>query len=187
MKSFKKVLAVFLAFVLAMGAVSLVSYAKPEHGKKTASLPLATVSDIHFYPESLMGSRGEEWLEFCRLESKMYNESESILRTALETLGERAKETGVKYVLVPGDLTKDSEYEAHAQLAKILEEYEAKYGLQFLVINGNHDVNTTKAMTFENDKKESTRAITADEFRDVYKNLGYDLAVDTYAFLCCRP
>ena len=181
MKSFKKVLAVFLAFVLAMGAVSLVSYAKPEHGKKTASLPLATVSDIHFYPESLMGSRGEEWLEFCRLESKMYNESESILRTALETLGERAKETGVKYVLVPGDLTKDSEYEAHAQLAKILEEYEAKYGLQFLVINGNHDVNTTKAMTFENDKKESTRAITADEFRDVYKNLGYDLAVDTYA------
>ena len=41
MKSFKKVLAVFLAFVLAMGAVSLVSYAKPEHGKKTASLPLA--------------------------------------------------------------------------------------------------------------------------------------------------
>ena len=181
MKTLKKVLALFLAFVLAMGAFSLVSYAKPEHGKKTASLPFATMSDIHFYPGSLMGSRGAEWLEYCRLESKMYNESESILRTALDTLAERAKKTGIKYVLLPGDLTKDSEYEAHAELAKILEEYEAKYGFQFLVINGNHDINTNKAMTFENNKKEAARAITADEFREVYKNLGYDLAFDTYA------
>ena len=181
MKTLKKALALFLAFVLAMGAFSLVSYAKPEHGKKTASLPFATMSDIHFYPGSLMGSRGAEWLEYCRLESKMYNESESILRTALDTLAERAKKTGIKYVLLPGDLTKDSEYEAHAELAKILEEYEAKYGFQFLVINGNHDINTNKAMTFENNKKEAARAITADEFREVYKNLGYDLAFDTYA------
>ena len=181
MKTFKKALAVFLAFVLAMSALSLVSYAKPEHGKKTASLPFATMSDIHFYPESLMGDRGAEWLEYCRLESKMYNESESILRTALDTLVQRAKKTGIKYVLVPGDLTKDSEYEAHAELAKILEEYEANYGLQFFVINGNHDINTNKAMTFENNKKEAARAITADEFREVYKNLGYDLAIDTYA------
>ena len=181
MKKIKKVLALVLAFVLAFGCISLTSAALPEHGKKTASLPFATMSDIHYYPESLMGSRSAEWLEYCRLESKMYNESEQILRTALDTLGERSKKNGIKYVLLPGDLTKDSEYEAHAGLAKILEEYEAKYGFQFLVINGNHDINTTKAMTFENDKKETARAITADEFREVYKNLGYDLAIDTYA------
>ena len=181
MKQIKKVLALVLAFVLAFGCISLTSAALPEHGRKTASLPFATMSDIHFYPESLMGSRGAEWLEYCRLESKMYNESEQILRTALDTLGERSKKNGIKYVLIPGDLTKDSEYEAHAELAKILEEYEAKYGFQFLVINGNHDINTNKAMTFENNKKEAARAITADEFREVYKNLGYDLAIDNYA------
>ena len=181
MKQLKKALALVLAFALAFGCISLTSAALPEHGKKTASLPFATMSDIHYYPESLMGSRGAEWLEYCRLESKMYNESEQILRTALDTLGERSKKNGIKYVLLPGDLTKDSEYEAHASLAKILEEYEAKYGFQFLVINGNHDINTVKAMTFENNKKEAARAITADEFREVYKNLGYDLAIDTYA------
>lgn len=181
MKTFKKVLSLVLVFALVMSFASLTSSALPEHGKKTGSLPFATMSDIHYYPESLMGSRSAEWLEYCRLESKLYNESEQILRTALDTLGARSKENKIKYVLLPGDLTKDSEYEAHASLAKILEEYEAKYGFQFLVINGNHDINTTKAMTFENDKKESTRAITADEFREVYKNLGYDLAIDTYA------
>lgn len=181
MKNFKRALSLFLVFALVMSFASLTSYALPEHGKTVASLPFATMSDIHYYPESLMGSRSSEWLEFCRLESKMYNESEQILRTALDTLAERAKKNGIKYVLLPGDLTKDSEYEAHAGLARILEEYEAKYGFQFLVINGNHDINTNKAMTFENDKKESARAITADEFREVYKNLGYDLAIDTYA------
>ncbi len=181
MKNLKKVLCLVLALVLSFGCVSLTSAALPEHGKKTASLPFASISDIHLYPESLMGNRSAEWLEFCRLSSKMFNESEQILRTALDTLGERSKQNGIKYVLVSGDLTKDSEYEAHTTLAKILEEYEEKYGLEFFVINGNHDINTTKAVTFENDTKESTRAITADEFREVYKNLGYDHAIDTYA------
>lgn len=181
MKNLKRALSLFLVFALVMSFASLTSYALPEHGKTEASLPFAVISDVHYYPESLMGSRSDEWLEYCRLESKLYNESEQIVRTGLDTLVERAKENGTKYVLVPGDLTKDSEYEAHTGLAAIFEEYEEKYGLEFLVINGNHDINTVKAMTFENDKKESTRAITADEFREVYKNLGYDLAIDTYA------
>lgn len=180
MKSLKKILAVFLCFAMLAGLVQLTSVAADE--RTVSSLPFMSISDTHYYPESLMGSRGEDWLSFCRLESKMYNESEQIIRTGLDTIVARAKKQGVKYILVAGDLTKDSEYAAHTGLAAIFEEYQEKYGVQFLVINGNHDINTVKACTFENDKKESTRAITAAEFPEVYKNCGYGDAIDRYAY-----
>ncbi|MGN1195508.1 MAG: metallophosphoesterase, partial [Acutalibacteraceae bacterium] len=181
MRKLKKALALILSLVMLVTAFQLSSVAESAKERTVSSLPIASISDTHYYPETLMGDRGQEWLDFCRLESKMYNESEAIIRTALDTIGQRSEETGIKYVLVSGDLTKDSEYEAHVGFAKILEEYEAKYDIQFLVINGNHDINTTKACTFENGKKEATRAITAEEFREIYKNLGYDLAIDEYA------
>ena len=181
MRKLKKALALILSLVMLVSAFQLSSVAESAKERTVSSLPIASISDTHYYPESLMGDKGQAWTDFCRLDSKMYNESETIIRTALDTIGQRSQETGVKYVLIPGDLTKDSEYEAHVGFAKILEEYEAKYDLEFLVINGNHDINTTKACTFENGKKEQTRAITAAEFREVYKNLGYDLAIDEYA------
>lgn len=180
MKKTRKLLSVLLALVMIISAFPMSSFALFGKGRAVSSLPFVSISDVHFYPESLMGDKGDAWMEYCRLGSKMYNESEAILRTALETIGKRAEKSGAKYVLVPGDLTKDSEYEAHKAVAEIFEEYEAKYGLEFLVINGNHDINTTKACTFENGKKEQARAITSDEFKGVYKNLGYDLAIDEF-------
>ncbi|MGN0468418.1 MAG: metallophosphoesterase [Acutalibacteraceae bacterium] len=180
MKKLRKILAVVLCLAMLTGIIQITSVAADE--RTVSSLPFMSVSDIHYYPESLMGNKTDAWLEFCRLDSKMYNESEQILRTGLDTMVARAKKQGVKYILVPGDLTKDSEYEAHVGLAAIFEEYQEKYGVQFLVINGNHDVNTTKACTFENDKKESARAITAAEFPQVYAKCGYADAVDRYAY-----
>lgn len=187
MKNYKKILAVVLSLVMLMCAMPMSSLAEAGGEKTVSSLPFVTVSDIHYYPEELMGknedgSNNAVWSQYCRLKSKMFNESEAILRTALETLGQRAEQNGIKYVLVPGDLTKDSELAAHEKLAEILEEYEAKYNLSFFVINGNHDVNTTDACTFQNGVKEPTAAITAAQFPEVYGNLGYDEADGRYAY-----
>ena len=187
MKNYKKVLALVLSLLMVVAAVPLSSLAEAGLERTVSSMPFVTLSDTHFFPESLMGKDEEgndnaAWAEYRSTTTKLFAESEAIVRTALDTIAERAKETGVKYVLVPGDLTKDSEYEAHAGLAAIFEEYEAAYGLQFVVINGNHDVNTTDASTFVNGKKEQGRAITPAEFPVVYKNLGYDLAVERYAY-----
>ena len=174
MRKLKKALAVILALTMIVCVSQVSSLAGLEAERAVNSLAFAHMSDLHYYPESLMGSKGSEWLEFCRLESKMYNESETIIRTALDTLVERSKTTGVKYVLLSGDLTKDGEYEAHVGLAKILKEYQDKYGLKFFVCTGNHDINQQKACTFENDEKQSARSITPDEFREVYAEFGYN-------------
>lgn len=178
MRNFKKIISVILTLTLLLGTVSLVSGAELWKGKTVSSLSFATLSDPHYYPDSLTGGNCAAYQDYCKGSTKLYPQSETIIRTAIETMARRNPD--LKYVFVPGDLTKDSEYEAHTGLAEIFLEYEEKYGLEFLVTTGNHDVNTTNATTFENGKEEQGRGITSDEFRKVYADLGYDLAFETY-------
>lgn len=180
MKKLKKMLAVILCLAMLISVVQVSAFAATEI--TVGSLPFMSVSDIHIYPESLMGNKTEDWYKFSRLDSKLYTESEQITRTGFTTMCERAKENGTKYILVSGDLTRYSEYEGHVRLAEIMQEYMDKYGVQFLVTNGNHDINCDKAATFENDKKESARAITPEEFVEVYANMGFNGAVDRYGY-----
>lgn len=179
MKNFKRAISLLLSIMLVFSACSVAANAKDDFGKKKSELQFAILSDPHYYPETLTGNNCQAWLDYCSINSKLYRYSDAIIRTALDTMVIRNPE--LKYVFVPGDLTKDSEYEAHTELAKIFLEYEEKYGLEFLVIDGNHDINSPRAETFVNGVKEPGRAITADEFRDVYAELGYDLAVNEYA------
>ena len=178
MKNFKKIISVILTLTMLLGTVSLCASAGLWKSKEISSLSFTTLSDTHYYPDSLTGNNCEAYQEYCKGSSKLYPQSEAIIRTAIETMVKRNPD--LKYVLVPGDLTKDSELQGHQGLAEIFLEYEEKYGLEFIVINGNHDINTSDATTFENGKKEKARAITPDEFKEVYAELGYDLAYETY-------
>ncbi len=178
MRNFKKIISLILTLTLLLGTVSIVSSAGLWRNKELSSLSFATLSDPHYYSYSLTGDNCEAYQEYCKGSTKLYPQSGTIIRTAIETMVARNPE--LKYIFVPGDLTKDSEYEAHVGLAKIFLEYEEKYGLQFIVINGNHDINTSDATTFENGKQEQARAITSDEFKEVYADLGYDLAYQKY-------
>ena len=174
----KKLIAILLTLTLIFSTLGSISYAVDFSSEKTvATMDFATISDLHFYPESLM-SDSKAWDDYCKGTTKQFPQSEQMIRTAIETAMTRNPD--LKYILVPGDLTKDSEYEAHIALAALLEEYEEKYGVDFLVTTGNHDINQAKSTSFANGKQESTRALQANEFDDVYKNLGYDLAFSRY-------
>ena len=177
MKKTKRLLAVLLSVLMLLSAVQLFSVAKTGDQTVQSTLPFYTMSDLHIFPDSEQGSRTRDWLDICRLDGKMFNESETIIRTALKTAAVNAKKQGVKYVLLPGDLTKDAELVSHQTLAKLLENFEKESGAEVFVIDGNHDINTTNGFTFKNDKKEPTPAITYEQFFDVYQNLGYDHAV----------
>ncbi len=179
MKTLKKALALILSIMLVFSVCSVAVNAQPSNGAEKSELSFAVLSDPHYYPESLTGDNCQAWLDYCSINSKLFRYSDAIVRTALDTM--LIRNPGLKYVFVPGDLTKDSEYEAHTELAKIFREYEDKYDVEFLVIDGNHDINSPRAETFVNGVKEQGRAITADEFRDVYAEFGYDLAIDEYA------
>lgn len=179
MKNVKKIFCVFITLAMVF-CIAQPAYAADPKGKKTSSISFSVMSDIHYYPESLMGDKSEEWLNTSRSEAKEYNESDAILTSALTAVGEKAKEEGTKFLLISGDLTRNSEYEAHVKLAERLKEFEAKYGIQVIVTNGNHDVKVKNAATYENNTKEPTRSISGDEFREVYKDLGFDLACEEF-------
>ena len=93
-------------------------------------------------------------------------------------MAQDVKDKGLKYVLIPGDLTKDSETEAHKGIAAKLEQFEKDTGAQVLVINGNHDINNYDAASFTSGKevKDQSLVTSPKQFKEIYQNLGYDLA-----------
>ncbi len=180
MKKMKKIIALLLVLSMIFGLTASISAVTDFRDEGPESeITFNTLSDPHFYPYSLTGDDCDAWKEYCSLNSKLYRQSEGMIRTAIETMMVRNPE--LKYILIPGDLTKDSEYQAHVEFAKILAEYEEKYGVEFIVTTGNHDINQDRAITYENGKAERARSIQADEFREVYADFGYDLAIDTYS------
>lgn len=190
MKFSKKILCVLLAAVMLLSLIPASAFAAVT---KKGEVKFASISDIHLYPQSLTPQREdfdsqeayeaarESWLKACRMDSKEYDESEDMLDTALATFKKRAERENIKYLLIPGDLSRYSEYEAHATLAKKLRAFEKETGISVIVINGNHDINVTEAASFKTGEKEPAKPITAEEFYEVYKDLGYDLATDYYA------
>ena len=149
---------------------------------ETNTLNFGAISDIHYYPKELTGNYCDAFMDAMGMSiGRESYESEGILNSALAALEEHAKSNGMEYVIVSGDLTADGEYMGHVKLAERLEQFEEETGLKVLIINGNHDINRSDvAKTYENGYKEKARPITPEEFLDVYKNLGYDIAYHKY-------
>ncbi len=175
----KRLTALLLSMLLLLGLIPAGSVAFAAQVEK-APLQVALMSDIHYYPLSLMGSRGDAWQDYCKMFSRQFDQAQALLDAALTAVSKHAAENDCKYLFLPGDLTKDGEYEGHVELAQRLELFEAETGIKVIVTNGNHDLNNSNASGFVNDKEEPARKTGPEEFREIYKNLGYDLAHSTY-------
>lgn len=183
-KHLKSTLAVILAVVLIAVAVPFGAFAR---AVETAPVTFGVMSDTHYYPRSLMPADDDEqgwetFSTFCRVKGKQFPQTGGLVDAALAAMAKDVQEKGLKYVLIPGDLTKDSELDAHKGLAAKLEQFEKDTGAQVLVINGNHDINNYDAATFTSGKevKDDSLVTSPDQFKEIYKNLGYDLAADVY-------
>ena len=142
----------------------------------TSEIRFGVISDIHYIAPSLKNLESEVWQDFVYNKHKEYNELDSLVDNALDGVLRNAVESGENYVLIPGDLTKDGELESHKSLAEKFESFEEETGIQVLVIPGNHDINNSNAVTFENGIKEPTEKTSPEQFREIYKNLGFDMA-----------
>ena len=141
-----------------------------------AELNMGIMSDIHYYPELYMAETSA-FEAFAKGGQKQYINEDGILESALAGFAKEAEENGLKYVVIPGDFTRNGEYEGHVALAERLEQFEKDTGVEVMVINGNHDINNFEAASFENGEYSvSARETKPEEFKEIYKNLGYDLA-----------
>ena len=79
MKKIKRFLSVVLALIL----VAATAPAMPGRAQKVPAetLKFATMSDVHFYPQSMTCNGCDAWLRYCRNDCKQYEESEAIIDT----------------------------------------------------------------------------------------------------------
>lgn len=98
---------------------------------------IMVIADPHVMPQTLIAANPnfDEYMEHQR---KMLDLSEPIWNALMDT----ALKYRPQLVLIPGDLTKDGEPEAHALVAESLRQLNDS-GIQTLVIPGNHDLPNT--------------------------------------------
>jgi len=146
-----------------------------------AETVVGVLADPHLYPEGMIGDGYAALSQGKANEAKPDLHSEGVLRSALASLEAQAKENGMQYLLITGDLTRDGEYLAHVKLAEYLLDFEKRSGVQVAVIPGNHDINNSGAKDYSSGASQKARACTPAEFRKIYARLGYDLADARYA------
>ena len=143
----------------------------------------AVLSDLHYYDTSL-GTEGAAFLEVFHSDRKLLLESRELLERAISEIegasgltaagdGETGNSgSGPQFVLVSGDLTKDGERTNHEQVASRLQQLVGQ-GVQVFVVPGNHDVNNPGAVRYVGDSTEPVDTVSADEFAEIYANMGY--------------
>ena len=180
----KKILSVILTVLMVISIIPLSTSAVDSIKKGLASdreINFAVMSDMHYYPASLAGNYNEAFMKSVSTSiAREPYQSVGLVDSALAGIAEHAKENGIKYLVLSGDLTSNGEYEAHRQLAARLEKFEKDTGIQVIAINGNHDINKAAATTYESGEAAPARRTTPEEFLELYKNLGYDLAYHRY-------
>lgn len=142
-----------------------------ENNKK---ISLSILSDIHILARSLMANN-KEFNMAIKYDRKFLVEGEGLLKKALEL----ASLNGSKYIIIPGDLTKDGEKKSHLEVMEILKSwtYENPQRNIFL-IPGNHDINNKQAFDYKNLKK--TDYIEPREFFEIYDFLYKDKVLEFY-------
>ncbi len=159
----KKILSVILAITLVFASVSVIASAKSD-----MDLGFAVAADLHILvpEEELPVNCDNPLYPHANRRTALQNESSFILKRFLEQCAEN---DNIEFVLVPGDIGNDGRFwpDQHKLAAQIFREFEKKSGKQVYVINGNHDIN------------DNPDNVNLDEFKEIYAEFGYDLALET--------
>lgn len=176
----KKLFCVILAAAVFAVSIPFTALALPAD-----EVNFAILSDVHYFAESLMGYTEEDKQEFNEI--MLLNNSTSgispyLTDAAMANLTAMAKRGEIDFLLLPGDLTRNSEKACHQALADRLTQFEADTGIPVYVINGNHDINNTDAMYYDGEnliKASSSDEVKADivttpeDFEEIYADFGY--------------
>lgn len=159
----KKTLSLILSLLLVF-SVCAPAFAK--EAPDNSDLKIAVASDLHYNQprEEIDGPIDDEIFWYANRRAAMEDESGFIID---EFLRQCEEDDSVSYVLISGDMADNGKTrpEDHRAVAAKLESFEQRTGKDVFVINGNHDAGEESDTTFA-------------VFKDIYKNLGYDKALE---------
>ena len=134
-------------------------------------ISFAVISDLHIYDPSL-GVSGSAFEKTMNADRKLLLDSIDLLDYATGII----VDSGVRIVLIPGDLTKDGELINHRLMAGKLKRF-TDAGIAVYVVPGNHDVNNPDAVSYAGDNTASVPSVSADDFARIYGDFGYNAAL----------
>ena len=127
----------------------------------------AVISDLHIYDPSL-GADGTAFEATMQSDRKLLLDSIDLLDYAINDI----LNSSAKFVLIPGDLTKDGERVCHDIAAEKLTRL-TNAGLKVFVIPGNHDVNNPDAVSYSGNSTTHVDTVTAEDYAQIYADFGY--------------
>jgi hypothetical protein len=168
------------AALAVFSAALLVSCAMLDFGVKQSDAPrpaypatsFAVFSDPHvLLPELGIGQPAFEKIKFD--DRKLFEYSTDLLDAVVQKI----LAARPRFVIVPGDLSKDGEEAVHLAFAKEMEKL-LSAGIAVFVIPGNHDVNNPRSVRYEGDIQIPIPTVTPERFAEIYKNCGYGRALE---------
>ena len=142
-----------------------------KHILDSDELKIVIASDIHYFLKEYYEEC--DWFEdnIAYGDGKMVTYADEIL----DAFQSKIEDIKPDFVILTGDLSFNGEKGSHEAFAKRLEILDND-GIHVLVIPGNHDVDNINAKGYGKDDFIDVESVDAQEFKDIYKNLGYDLA-----------
>ena len=143
----------------------------------TTSATFAVFSDTHYLADKLYDVNSASWANYLETTHRQMEQAGALVDRALEVSEhylQEAKENGSAYVLVPGDITKDGEYESHREMAQKFADFERETGIPVFVIPGNHDIRNSNATDYTGETSARAKKTQPTDFEKIYKNFGYD-------------
>lgn len=169
---FIKLLSVVLSVVLVCGIAPMTVV-----NAASAHIQVAVFSDIHYLADNLYDVNSASWAQYTKTNHRQMEQANALIGNALEladTYLAEAEAAGSAFVLIPGDLTKDGEYESHKALAAKFADFEARTDIPVYVINGNHDINNSNGRNYCGAESTPAQKTTPQDFESLYKDFGYD-------------
>ncbi len=130
---------------------------------------IVVATDIHYFAEKLAGNRCESFIQMAR------NNDGRVLEYGWEVMDaflDDMRKEKPDLLILSGDLTLNGERASHEEFAGLLEEL-SEDGIDVAVIPGNHDINNPNACRYTSDGTERVDSITAEDFENIYADLGY--------------
>ena len=141
------------------------------NGNFMTPLKFYLLTDTHYFEESL-GAEGKAYEEYMKTEAFYLKESSTINKAIFQKLKDD-KETEI--IIIPGDLSKDGEYESHKSLIKELTSLKES-GKKIFVLTAGHDFNE-HGRSYKNDEFVPVKGTEFKELYNLYYEFGYKEAL----------
>ncbi len=162
----KKIIATLLSVIIAFSCATIAFAADND-------LSLIIATDTHIHPKDattpITKSTDENPFGHTVSNGKLTAESYAILDEFLK----EAAASDCDYILFTGDISDNGEDDMVAETVKRLEEFEKTSGKTIIACMGNHET-----YHLSSTKSYISGGLNGPAFREAYKNLGYDIALD---------